>query len=293
MTGSDSTLYFGYGSNLDADDWNIWCEEKKLDPSGVKEIGPCWLPDHRLKFHYRSFRREGGAADVVPAGCGHAVPGVLFELNDRALTNMDRKEGHPNTYQRTMVDVLLPDGTSVEALTYRLQPKKQGDYVPPTSYYSGLIKSGLKKRNLPIEDLKNAIENSDYSYPVEHLFVYGTLMQGEVRSSTMAQHTQGEILEATAQGSLYTLGAYPGMLPTPEGRVKGELHRLNDVFFGLQSLDRVEGFYGFSAVDSLFKRTLIEVNVGGNTVWAWTYVYGSDIDEGQRITSGDWKQVDS
>ena len=110
MTGSDSTLYFGYGSNLDADDWNIWCEEKKLDPSGVKEIGPCWLPDHRLKFHYRSFRREGGAADVVPAGCGHAVPGVLFELNDRALANMDRKEGHPNTYQRTMVDVLLPDG---------------------------------------------------------------------------------------------------------------------------------------------------------------------------------------
>ena len=293
MTQDATTLYFGYGSNLDADDWNIWCEEKKVDPTGIEEIGPCWLPDHRLKFHYRSFRREGGAADVVPAGCGHAVPGVLYQLNEQAWANMDRKEGHPNTYKRTEVEVLMPDGRCVKAITYRLESNKRGSYVPPTAYYAGLIEGGLNKRNLPIGDLKMAIENSDFSYPVNHLFVYGTLMQGEVRHPTLVQHTDGEAREATAQGEIYLLGDYPGMLPSANGRVSGELHRLSDVFLGLQSLDRVEGFYGFNAENSLFKRTLIEVQVGSKTEWAWTYMYGSEIERHRLIDSGDWRQVPS
>ena len=136
-----------------------------------------------------------------------------------------------------------------------------------------------------------AIENSDFSYPVNHLFVYGTLMQGEVRHPTLVQHTDGEAREATAQGEIYLLGDYPGMLPSANGRVSGELHRLSDVFLGLQSLDRVEGFYGFNAENSLFKRTLIEVQVGSKTEWAWTYMYGSEIERNRLIDSGDWRQV--
>ena len=33
-------LYFGYGSNLDKDDWTAWCKERGKDPSGLKELGP-------------------------------------------------------------------------------------------------------------------------------------------------------------------------------------------------------------------------------------------------------------
>jgi hypothetical protein len=151
MAEETRTLYFGYGSNLDRNDWLEWCEEKGVNPSGIEEITPCWLPDYRLKFHYRSSRRRGGAADVVPAGCGHAVPGVLFALSDGALANMDRKEGHPNYYERCNVNVLLPNGTSIEAVTYTLVEHRKGEYVAPTAHYAGLVRRGLERRNLPIE----------------------------------------------------------------------------------------------------------------------------------------------
>ena len=287
------TLYFGYGSNLDRNDWLEWCEEKGVNPSGIEEITPCWLPDYRLKFHYRSSRRRGGAADVVPAGCGHAVPGVLFALSDNALANMDRKEGHPNYYERCNVNVLLPNGTSMEAVTYTLVEHRKGEYVAPTSHYAALVRTGLERRNLPITDLKMAIENSDESYPVPYLFVYGTLMAGEYRSATLEQHTFQPGVTAQVKGTLYNLGNYPGMRPSEEDRVFGELYRLNDVFLGLQSLDRVEGFYGFKSDDSLFKRTLIEVETEEGKVWAWSYMYAEGIDEAHRIQSGDWRALDS
>lgn len=287
------TLYFGYGSNLDRNDWLEWCEEKGVNPSGIEEITPCWLPDYRLKFHYRSSRRRGGAADVVPAGCGHAVPGVLFALSDNALANMDRKEGHPNYYERCNVNVLLPNGTSMEAVTYTLVEHRKGEYVAPTAHYAALVRTGLERRNLPIEDLKMAIENSDESYPVPYLFVYGTLMAGEYRGATLERHTFQPGVTAQVKGTLYNLGNYPGMRPSEEDRVFGELYRLNDVFLGLQSLDRVEGFYGFKSDDSLFKRTLIEVETEEGKVWAWSYMYAEGIDDEHRIQSGDWRALDS
>ncbi len=291
MTQEETVLYFGYGSNLDAKDWNEWCERTGRDPSGITELEPCWLPDHRLKFHYHSRLREGGAADVEPAGCGHAVPGVLFSLNSNALANMDKKEGHPNIYRRTNVTVIKGDGTSVEAITYRVQPDRIGDHVAPTSHYVGLIESNLIRNNLPIVDLKNAIENNEKSYPVDHLFVYGTLMSGEFRGTTLEQFSISEGVKARAEGALYHLGDYPGMRPAKNERVIGELHRLDDVFTALQSLDRVEGFYGFTSPDSLYNRTLIQVEVEQKMIWAWTYFYASEPPAGSKINSGDWRTL--
>jgi gamma-glutamylcyclotransferase (GGCT)/AIG2-like uncharacterized protein YtfP len=165
--------------------------------------------------------------------------------------------------------------------------------VAPTAHYAALVRTGLERRNLPIADLKMAIENSDESYPVPYLFVYGTLMAGEYRGATLEQHTFQPGVTAQVKGKLYNLGNYPGMRPSEEDRVFGELYRLNDVFLGLQSLDRVEGFYGFKSDDSLFKRTLIEVETEEGKVWAWSYIYAEGIDEAHRIQSGDWRALDS
>jgi gamma-glutamylcyclotransferase (GGCT)/AIG2-like uncharacterized protein YtfP len=178
-------------------------------------------------------------------------------------------------------------------VTYTLVEHRKGEYVAPTAHYAGLVRRGLERRNLPIEDLKMAIENSDESYPVPYLFVYGTLMAGEYRGQTLEQHTFQPGVTAQGKGKLYNLGNYPGMRPSEEDRVFGELYRLNDVFLGLQSLDRVEGFYGFDSDDSLFKRTLIEVETEEGKVWAWTYMYAVSIDEEDRIQSGDWRALDS
>ena len=39
-------LYFGYGSNLDHEDWTRWGTKKQLDPTGLKQI----LSDRYLEF---------------------------------------------------------------------------------------------------------------------------------------------------------------------------------------------------------------------------------------------------
>ena len=88
----DGTLYFGYGSNLDWDDWKSWCEKKNLRYDGLVEISPCWLPNYSLKFHYFSDGRKGGAADFTETGRVLAVPGVLFLMKDVSLEVMDQKE---------------------------------------------------------------------------------------------------------------------------------------------------------------------------------------------------------
>ena len=145
-------LYFGYGSNLDAEDWAAWCSTKAADPTSMVEVGPAWLLDHSLRFHYRSKGRGGGAADVVEDSRGTAVPGALFSLSEEGWKWMNRKEGHPKVYRQTPVHVITVGGEVVEAITYVVQPKHQrGELVVPTAAYAELIRKGLHKRKLPIE----------------------------------------------------------------------------------------------------------------------------------------------
>ena len=224
----DGTLYFGYGSNLDWADWKSWCEKKNLRFEGLVELSPCWLPNYSLKFHYFSNERDGGAADVVETGRGHAVPGVLFRMDDVTLKVMDRKEGTKiEAYEHRKVRVILPNGTFVDALTYCVTNKSREDrFIQPTNAYSNLILKGLKKRKLPIGELKNAIENFSPSYPLEKIFVYGTLMHGELRHPTLMDSSIGEGQPASARGTILDLGDYPGMIAGDEGVIHGEVYQI-------------------------------------------------------------------
>ena len=77
------------------------------------------------------------------------------------------------------------------------------------------------------------------------------------------------------------------------GRVHGELYEMDEVFLTLQSLDRVEGFYGFQSQNSLFRRTLVHVEVNGERVWAWCYFYAHEPELDDLIESGDWRKGNS
>ena len=284
-------LYFGYGSNLDWSDWKSWCERKHLPHDGLVEKGPCWLPNYTMKFHYFSAGREGGAADIVENGRGHAVPGVLFSMDEGALAAMDRKEGtRAGIYARRTVHVALPDGSFTEALTYCVTPERREDrFIQPTKHYISLIENGLKKRKLPIGELKNAIENFSPSFPLEKIFVYGTLMRGEIRSSTTEQICIGEGKSATVKGDLADLGAFPGMIEG-DGTIKGELYHLDQVYTALQTLDSIEGFYGYGSEDSLYNRTIVKVQTDDGIEWAWTYMYNEQNGSlNPKIKSGDWR----
>ena len=285
-------LYFGYGSNLDWSDWKSWCEQKHLSPEGLVEKTACWLPDYTMKFHYFSHSRDGGAADIIEKGKGHAVPGVLFTIDENALRVMDKKEGvGAGIYARKAVRVAIPNGTLVEAMTYCLTPeRRENRFVQPTNRYTQSIEKGLLKRNLPIGELKNAIEDFSPSFPVERLFVYGTLMLGEIRQATTAHVCNGEGQSATVKGDLIDLGAYPGLIEG-DGTVQGEVYHLDQVFQALQTLDSIEGFYGYGAEGSLYTRTIVEIQTNDGPQWAWTYMYNQhNGSKNKRIESGDWRR---
>jgi gamma-glutamylcyclotransferase (GGCT)/AIG2-like uncharacterized protein YtfP len=156
-------LYFGYGSNLDGDDWARWCAENcpEIKPDGLCEVTAAYLPKYQMKFHYWSSIHQGGAADVVPSSNPNdSVPGVLFTMNDATLRAMDRKEGAPHVYKRVAVDVKSLKGSIVRAWTYVLTAAwRETNYTRPTEEYEGFIRNGLLSRGLPTSMLDRSLED--------------------------------------------------------------------------------------------------------------------------------------
>ena len=285
MTGGH--LYFAYGSNLDAVDWGTYCRGAGADPTGMRPLGPAWLPDYRLVFHFHSASRSGGAADVIPSGRGEAVPGVLMELSDEALGVMDAKEGHPDVYKREVVHVSTMDGRTHSALTYRVTPTAQvAKHTPPSSYYEGLVRNGLASCALPTRHLDAAVAGLGASgHSIGEVFVYGTLLSGESRHGHLMEFDPVAQDAARARADLLDLGSYPGLIPGA-GSVRGELYGFADVDAVLASLDQIEG-YG-AGEPSLYNRVVLQVESAGGTQWAWTYAYARE--GGTPIPSGDWRE---
>ena len=105
-----SDYHFGYGSNLDLDDWKKWCDKRGRKSNEMQvEPGIFFLPDHELDFHYYSGSRGGGALDVIKLR-GHAVAGKLFKVTGDGWKSLDYKEGSPKYYERKQVEVLSENG---------------------------------------------------------------------------------------------------------------------------------------------------------------------------------------
>lgn len=282
------TLYFGYGSNLDRADWVRWCTKKGYDGPDLVPVEAAWLPGYSLRFHYRSTGRGGGAADVVPDETGTAVPGMLFSLSEEAWDLVDEKEGHPRYYERCPVRVVTASGAVVEAITYVVVAnKKQPHLVPPTAAYEAIVRQGLVEYNLPIEHLKSAIGKFEAKSTLDHVFVYGTLMEGEQRWPQLHPWSSGA-QRGTVTGALYHLGAYPGMRLDEDGTVHGELHRCDDMANALAALDRIEGCDDENPLAGLYLRLPVSVQVEGGVVWAWTYVINQLPPNAKRIEDGRW-----
>ncbi|MAQ13178.1 MAG: hypothetical protein CMN30_00055 [Sandaracinus sp.] len=273
--------YFGYGSNLDLEDLRRYCARRDLALGRFEAVGPAWLPDHALAFHYYSHGRGGGALDVVPAR-GSAVPGVLFEVDEGARRVLDLKEGAGSRYEVREVTVLREDGSAERAFTYMVLPEfREGRHVEPTTEYVSIVRRGLEAHGMPSEPLDDAAANRRPRPLPDEIFVYGTLKRGHCRA-----HLLGETLaeEAEIAGELVDLGAYPGLrLAGPgvqPGVVHGELHRTRLLHEGgdlaelLQHLDEVEDFLGWDLLDgSMYHRALVRARAASGTRLAWTYVY--------------------
>ena len=118
----------------------------------------------------------------------------------------------------------------------------------------------------------------------KHLvFVYGTLRGGNARSMSIRFPNSKFIAAAKVSGSLYDLGAYPGLLLNESNSlVIGEVYEVDDEL--LNTLDEFEA-------SSNYWRKQVEISLGAHSRTCWIYVPedNSEFNSFQTvITSGDW-----
>ena len=291
-----SDYHFGYGSNLDLDDWKKWCDDygRKSNEMQV-EPGIFFLPDYELDFHYKSGSRGGGALDVVERP-GHVVAGKLFKVTGDGWKSLDAKEGAPNYYERKQVEVLSENGEQRTAITYVVtQAKAEKNHVPPAPGYIEIVERAYdhygitKSHPWAKEQLAASGKGKVTKSAVDHLFIYGTLRDGEERSGILSEFSSKVYNGCKIRGKLINLqgGRYPGLI-SGDGSVVGEIHHTPDIENTLKDendgLDMIEGFNGYGEKDSLFRRILTY----SNEIPCWTYVYARSPDDGPIIESGDW-----
>ncbi len=118
----------------------------------------------------------------------------------------------------------------------------------------------------------------------KHLvFVYGTLRRGSARAMSTRFPSSKLIADAKVSGSLYDLGAYPGLLLNESNSsVMGEVYEVDD-----ETLTRLDDF----EASSDYWRKQVEVSLGTHRRICWIYVpepNSESYSDRTLVTSGDW-----
>ena len=138
-----SAIYFAYGSNMKID------RMTKRVPS-AKPAGYARLVDKKLAFNKIS--TDGSGKTIIVDAKNSIVLGVLFEVNEDEIVNLDDAE---KGYERQNIVVLNNDGQQIHAFTY-ISAQTNNDLKPYDWYLKFLI-DGAHENNLPkdyIESLK-------------------------------------------------------------------------------------------------------------------------------------------
>jgi gamma-glutamylcyclotransferase (GGCT)/AIG2-like uncharacterized protein YtfP len=116
----------------------------------------------------------------------------------------------------------------------------------------------------------------------KHLvFIYGSLRRGSAGAMSIRFPGSKFIAEAQVSGSLYDLGAYPGLLLNESNsNVIGEVYEVDD-----ETLKRLDDF----EVSSNYWRKQVEISLGDDRKMCWTYEPNPEFYSLRTlITSGDW-----
>lgn len=279
-------LYFAYGSNLNRDDWRQWCDANGFFTDALQYRSVGYLPDYDVRFSYRSVGRGGGVLNIKPRK-GQIVPGVIFEVNDDGWNALDRKEGSP--YKRIQTTVLDDLGREIAVQTYQVRGEGREPFVKPSHEYLNIVLDGLGSHDLPRRGVEAAANGKHAPPMVDAFFVYGTLMRCEERFLALRDCDLRCILLAQTFGRLIDLGAYPALvdLGATGSMVHGEFMRVGALEEAIRLLDEIEDFRGFGRSDSLYRRTLCQVDVGEARIRrAWTYCWAETGENETCIASG-------
>jgi gamma-glutamylcyclotransferase (GGCT)/AIG2-like uncharacterized protein YtfP len=135
--------YFAYGSNMDP-------RTIRRAVPDAEVVGPGRLEGFRLEFNVYSDRWEGGAANLEPDEDGH-VWGVVWEVPEGGVEELDTFVGHPTFYRREDVAVRIGTAGPIECVTYRVAHQK--GYVRPAPKYLARLRGAVRIQGLPPEAL--------------------------------------------------------------------------------------------------------------------------------------------
>ncbi len=116
----------------------------------------------------------------------------------------------------------------------------------------------------------------------KHLvFVYGTLRRGTERSMSVRFPDAKFVADAKASGSLYDLGAFPGLLlDESNSTVTGEVYEVDD-----ELLNKLDAFETLSN----YCRKQFEISLGDHSRTCWVYEPDPEFYSPRTLTaSGDW-----
>lgn len=136
--------YFAYGSNMNWDDLDKWCEGKgylPIDPGS--NVEPGIIKGYRLIFNHWSKSRGGGALNIIRS-MGDEVCGILLTLSDEDFQKIKEKEGP--AYKSCPVNVVLADGRVVGAKAFKAKDSRE--LYPPTNEYLEIVSVGAEHFNL-------------------------------------------------------------------------------------------------------------------------------------------------
>ena len=132
-----SIIYFAYGSNLLRERLLARCPSLSFASRAV-------LAGHQLAFDKASIDKSGKCAFVRAEG--ENVLGVLWDVPNEDLGELDKHEGVGNGYEQCIVSVAREDGNTVEAVTYRATKHQQG--LQPFDWYLALVVAGAVQQQL-------------------------------------------------------------------------------------------------------------------------------------------------
>ncbi|MDX2135348.1 MAG: gamma-glutamylcyclotransferase family protein [Saprospiraceae bacterium] len=137
---------FCYGSNL---------PKRRLSNriGQVMHLGNALLHGYSLGFNKKSKDGSGKANINFVDKSEDFVWGIVIQITEVQKEKLDRFEGKGKGYSEQEVEVILQNGTKIEALTYVADTDWLDSSLKPFDWYKALIIFGLMENQVPINYL--------------------------------------------------------------------------------------------------------------------------------------------